>query len=1078
MFTKLNYRRWAIRTLENLKSRSIRRKRRKGSPGVEALEDRALLTTFTVTNTADSGAGSLRQAVLDANASAGADIIEFDESAVFSFGTITLTSGEIPVTDEVEINGLGTSFSISGNNASQIFNITGDGGASTIRDLTLKDATSAIRLNNGNGRLDIERVTFDSNSTTGVGGGIVVDSSDYQVRESTFLTNSATIAGGAIYAAGNTTGWIVNSTFSGNSNTLYNVTGDTQLSEMHLRNVTLVDSSGYGISNEAFAGGVSDLSIANSIIANSTGANVQQAGAGSTTFTSLGHNISDDASAGFTETGDQTNTNPLLASLADNGGAVQTIALLPGSPAIDAGHSALARDGDFNALTTDGRGAGFARNVDGNEDTTRTVDIGAFEAPFLGDLIVSTDTDIVDGDYSDGELSLREAIVAANDRGGADEITFAEDLDSSIVLTLGELKVLDDLTITGPGPGDLVMQTFANTRLIHATNAVNNLTLENLTLTGGNAVEAGFGGLGGGVYFESLSGSTLAVNNAVIRGNSADTGGGIFTRHSDVIVTNSTFSGNAARDDSGGAIEASFGAVTVTNSTISGNTAAFDGGAIKSGGAVSVTNSTVSGNSSGFDGGGIDAFGDVTVTNSTISGNTSSFNGGGVYTYLGRVTLTNSTISGNTASRVGGGIGFKANNNGEALTVHNTIIAGNSDDGTAPDFLAPGGGSANLDVKSSIIGDTTGTGLVAGNNNQLDVDWTTVLENDGTDPILADNGGPVQTIALLADSPAIDAGDNALAVDSDDNPLTTDGRGAGFARTVDGDTDATRTVDIGAFEGPFLGDLIVSTAADIADGDYSEGELSLREAIVAANDRAGADEITFALGVSGSTIGLTLGELSVSDDLTITGPGAAGDLVIDAQGNSRVIHGTATAANLTLQNLTVTGGNGESGIFNGWGGGVFAYNTLTVTNSTISGNTANFLGGGIASDFGSVTLANSTVSGNTTEDSGAGGGIYGPSSLTLMNSTVSGNTSGTGGGFRTFSAYVTLSNSTISGNTSQDHGGGIYARDSVLNVTNSTISGNSTSGVGGGIRFNSSGGETLTIHNSIIAGNSDDGTAP
>ena len=141
-----------------------------------------------------------------------------------------------------------------------------------------------------------------------------------------------------------------------------------------------------------------------------------------------------------------------------------------------------------------------------------------------------------------------------------------------------------------------------------------------------------------------------------------------------------------------------------------------------------------------------------------------------------------------------------------SLTIDNSIIAGNADDGTAPDLLASN--SVSTTVQSSVIGDTTGTLLVAGNNNLLNIDFTTVLETEVvggvTVPLLTDNGGPVETIALLANSPAIDAGDNALAIDANGNPLLTDQRGAAFDRIFGS------TVDIGAFEfesGFLLGDI-------------------------------------------------------------------------------------------------------------------------------------------------------------------------------------------------------------------------------------------------------------------------------
>jgi hypothetical protein len=233
-----------------------------------------------------------------------------------------------------------------------------------------------------------------------------------------------------------------------------------------------------------------------------------------------------------------------------------------------------------------------------------------------------------------------------------------------------------------------------------------------------------------------------------------------------------------------------------------------------------LSNSTVSGNSTAGDyayGGGIVA-NISTLTNSTVNGNSTAGDGaigGGIRSY-NSATLTNSTVSGNVAKERGGGVGFSSVfANGHSLTIQNSIIAGNSDNGAAPDFTATG----NLTVQNSIIGSTLGTGLPAGNNNQLNVHFTAVLEtevvNGVTVPLLTDNGGPVETIALLANSPAIDAGDNNLAVDANGNPLTTDQRGAGFDRIFGA------TVDIGAFEfAPstfLLGDVNQDGVIDFAD---------------------------------------------------------------------------------------------------------------------------------------------------------------------------------------------------------------------------------------------------------------------
>src|SRR4051812_46536986 len=89
---------------------------------LESLEDRSLLSTFTVLNTADSGGGSLRQAIVDANANLGGDTIQFASGVT---GTITLTSGELAITDLVDLQGPGSGVvTVSGNNVSRVFNVS------------------------------------------------------------------------------------------------------------------------------------------------------------------------------------------------------------------------------------------------------------------------------------------------------------------------------------------------------------------------------------------------------------------------------------------------------------------------------------------------------------------------------------------------------------------------------------------------------------------------------------------------------------------------------------------------------------------------------------------------------------------------------------------------------------------------------------------------------------------------------------------------------------------------------------------------------------------------------------------
>jgi hypothetical protein len=337
---------------------------------------------------------------------------------------------------------------------------------------------------------------------------------------------------------------------------------------------------------------------------------------------------------------------------------------------------------------------------------------------------------------------------------------------------------------------------------------------------------------GGGLY----NGGTLTVSNSTLSGNTGSLGGGIYN-YGTLGVSNTTLSGNTG--SVGGGIDNSNGTLTVSNSTLASNTA-IGGGGILNNGTLTVSNSIVSGNSASLAAGGIyNYFGTLTVSNTTLSGNSADF-GGGIYNdYNGTLTVSNSTLSRNSARYGGGGIyNSSGTGSGNSATVSNSTLSRNSagrgggilNEGTRPVTLtnvtltanrantSGGGGlyvssgspvlhntliagnftgatgTARDDVFSALnpggdynlIGDGTGmTGLSNGVNGNLVGSAAVPI-----DPLLGplqDNGGPTMTHALLAGSPAIDAGNNAYAT-------VWDQRGEGFPRIVNG------IIDIGAFE--------------------------------------------------------------------------------------------------------------------------------------------------------------------------------------------------------------------------------------------------------------------------------------
>ena len=179
---------------------------------VERLEDRTVPSTFTVGNLADNGPGSLRQAIDDANANPGADVIRFASPVG---GTLTLTSGQLSITDDLILDGPGTHrLTISGNDASRVFSVSGGATDVEIRDLTIANgrATDAAvvgpigpvtlggGLLNTGAHVSLSHVTMDNNQAVGPiaqGGAIANFSGATLVMDTTnHLFTPVFVAGG------------------------------------------------------------------------------------------------------------------------------------------------------------------------------------------------------------------------------------------------------------------------------------------------------------------------------------------------------------------------------------------------------------------------------------------------------------------------------------------------------------------------------------------------------------------------------------------------------------------------------------------------------------------------------------------------------------------------------------------------------------------------------------------------------------------------------------------------------------------------------------------------------------------
>ncbi len=225
------------------------------------------------------------------------------------------------------------------------------------------------------------------------------------------------------------------------------------------------------------------------------------------------------------------------------------------------------------------------------------------------------------------------------------------------------------------------------------------------------------------------------------------------------------------------------------------------------------------------------------------------------------------------------------------------------------------------------------------------------------------------------------------------------------------------------------GNFIVTNTNDTGPG-------SLRQALADAAT-PGPDTITFAPGLTGH---ITLNsEITISTAVTLDATSHPSGVTISGNNTTRLFFVTSTG-NLTLRSLTLTGGTGANSTYNGSGGCISNSGTLTLTQSTLSGNTADINGGGIYNDAGgTLTLTQSTLSGNTADING--GGIYNLGTLTLTHSTLSGNMADYGGGIIN-AGTLTLTQSTLSNNTAGSRGGGIYNVVGTLTLTNTIAAGN------------------------------------
>jgi len=383
-----------------------------------------------VTNTSDDGAGSLRQAIHQANTHSGPVVIRFDavEGPFTAPQEITLKRSLPPLRGELTIDGYiedslwkATGVTISGNNEHAVFTITA-GSRVALNSLTI--ARGLANRGGGitsHGELIIKGVTFAGNSAVRDGGALANLGGTITIINSTFIANHAADTGGAI-ANLDGAATVTNCTFSGNAASK----GGALFSAgtLLLRNTILANSEG---TVDCVVDGILDPASTHNLIETHTG---------------CGQPIS--------------SSDPRLGKPGAYNGPTATLPLGGGSPAINLGDNAAAVDAEGEPLRWDQRGNGDPRYVGG------ITDIGAFERQALPVLVVDTieDIDLRACTRGAADCSLRGAITLANSWDRGDVITFDPKVFSetrAIVLQRSLPEVVADLTLDASETADVVV---------------------------------------------------------------------------------------------------------------------------------------------------------------------------------------------------------------------------------------------------------------------------------------------------------------------------------------------------------------------------------------------------------------------------------------------------------------------------------------------------------------------------------------------------------------------------------------------------------------------------------------------